>query len=125
MVVRKQTDKVRRRQRRRLRSKKALFGSSHRYRLVVYRSLKHIYGQIVDDLKGETLVASSSLEKDMDGRLKEAKTKVEKSTVVGVVLAEKAKGKKIKKVVFDRNGFLYHGRVKALAEGARSGGLEF
>ncbi len=79
----------------------------------------------MDDLKGETLVASSSLEKDMDGRLKEAKTKVEKSTVVGVVLAEKAKGKKIKKVVFDRNGFLYHGRVKALAEGARSGGLEF
>lgn len=87
--------------------------------------MRHIYGQIVDDQKGNILAAASTIEKELQAELKKAKTKVEKSEIVGRVLAERAKGKKIKEVVFDRNGFLYHGRVKALAEGARGGGLEF
>ncbi|MFQ6615992.1 MAG: 50S ribosomal protein L18 [Fidelibacterota bacterium] len=114
-----------RRERRRRRSKSLFPGQSRRYRLVVYRSLKHIYGQIVNDQTGETVVASSTLEKGVKAKLKDSTTKVEKSQVVGQVLAEKARKKRIKKVVFDRNGFLYHGRVKALADGAREGGLTF
>lgn len=94
-------------------------------RLVVYRSLKHIHGQIVNDFSGETLVSASTVEKGLQSQLEGGKTKVEKSKIIGRILAERAKGRKISKVVFDRNGFLYHGRVKALAEGARSGGLEF
>ncbi|MFQ6676255.1 MAG: 50S ribosomal protein L18 [Fidelibacterota bacterium] len=114
-----------RRERRRRRSKSPYPGHSHRYRLVVYRSLRHIYGQIVNDQTGETVVVCSTLEKGVKSRLKGSYTKVDKSQVVGQVLAEKARKKKIKEVVFDRNGFLYHGRVKALADGAREGGLRF
>lgn len=100
-------------------------GHSGRYRLVVYRSLKHIYGQIVNDHTGETLAASSTLEKAVKAKLENTSTKVEQSQIVGKDLAEKATKKKIRQVVFDRNGFLYHGRVKALADGAREGGLSF
>ncbi|MDP6119633.1 MAG: 50S ribosomal protein L18 [Candidatus Pacebacteria bacterium] len=94
-------------------------------RLVVYRSLKHIYGQIIDDHKGEVLVSASTVDSSTQSDLKGAKTKMDKSVKVGKILAEKAIDKKIKRIVFDRNGFLYHGRVKALADGAREGGLEF
>jgi len=76
-------------------------------------------------VKGETLVAASTVEKGLQDELKGTKSKVEKSEIVGRILAERAKARKIKNVVFDRNGFLFHGRVKALAEGARSGGLQF
>ncbi len=91
-------------------------------RLVVFRSLKNIEGQIVDDVKEITLIGISSMSKEVD---KEGKKKVEVSKVVGQQLAKKAKEKGIEKIVFDRNGYLYHGRVKAFAEGAREGGLKF
>ena len=113
-----------RRARRQRRSKRT-FVHFDRPRLVVYRSLKHIYGQIIDDQKGEVLVSASTVDSSTQSDFKSAKTKIDKSIEVGKILAEKAKEKKIKRIVFDRNGFLYHGRVKALADGAREGGLEF
>ena len=97
-------------------------GTPERPRLVVYRSLKNIEGQLVDDEKGVTLVGLSSLSKEVD---KTGKNKVEVSRVAGELLAKKALDKGISKIVFDRNGFLYHGRVKAFAEGLRKGGLNF
>lgn len=108
-----------------IRRKKRIYGSSERPRLVVFKSLKYIYGQIVDDEKGITLVGASNLNKDLRDQLKDVKTKVEQSRMVGKFLAQKALEKNIKKIVFDRNGYRYHGRVKAFAEGAREGGLEF
>jgi large subunit ribosomal protein L18 len=95
-----------------------------RPRLSVFRSSKHIYAQIIDDAKGETLAAASSLEKEVRG---DAKTgaDVDAAKAVGVRVAQRAKEKGVKQVVFDRGGYLYHGRVKALAEAAREGGLEF
>ncbi|MBW7888660.1 MAG: 50S ribosomal protein L18 [Bacteroidetes bacterium] len=105
--------------------RKKIFGTSERPRLSVYRSLNEIYGQIVDDTTGKTLVAVSSLAKDVREELRAAKSKSEKSVVVGKVLAKKAAEKNITNVVFDRNGYLYHGRIKAFADGAREGGLKF
>ncbi len=110
---------------RRLRRKKKVFGSSERPRLVVFRSLRYIYGQIVDDEQGKTITGASNLTKAIQDELKEAKTKTEQSKIVGQYLAKIAREKNITKVVFDRNGYAYHGRVKAFAEGAREGGLEF
>ena len=121
--MKEQKQKAERRERRRRRSKRHAFGTELRPRLVVYRSLSHIYGQLVDDVSGKTVVAASSTEKKLSGTKKE--TKMDLSTAVGKELAARAKKSKISKVVFDRNGFLYHGRVKAFAEGAREGGLEF
>lgn len=95
-------------------------GTAERPRLSVFRSNKQIYAQLIDDSKGNTLVASSS--KIVAG---DAKTKIELAYAVGKELAEKAQQAGINKVVFDRNGYLYHGRVKSLADGAREGGLEF
>jgi large subunit ribosomal protein L18 len=95
-----------------------------RARLSVFRSSKHIYAQVIDDLKGETLVAASSIEKDMRGQLKTG-ANVDAAKAVGKLVAERAAAKGIKDVVFDRGGYLYHGRVKALAEAAREGGLKF
>jgi large subunit ribosomal protein L18 len=100
------------------RVRKNILGTSDKPRLAVFRSLQHIYAQIIDDSKGLTLVAES------DMTIKTG-TKKEKATLVGENLAKKAASKKIKQVVFDRGGFLYHGRVQSLAEGARKGGLEF
>ena len=98
--------------------------ASGRPRLSVFRSSKHIYAQVIDDLKGETLVAASSLEKSMrEGRKTGANKDAAK--VVGKALAERALQKGIKEVVFDRGGYLYHGRIKALADAAREGGLKF
>ena len=95
-----------------------------RARLSVHRSSKQIYAQLIDDAKGETLAAASSLEKALRAELKSGAT-VAAATAVGKALAERAKAKGVDKVVFDRGGYLYHGRVKALAEAAREGGLEF
>ena len=106
--------------RKRIRAK--VKGTTGRPRLSVYRSNYAIYAQIVDDLKGITLVSCSSKIKDISSQ---PQTKVEQSKQVGLTLAETAKAKGISKVVFDRGGFLYHGRIKALAEGAREGGLIF
>jgi large subunit ribosomal protein L18 len=105
--------------------KTKIVGTSERPRLVVYRSLRYIYGQIVDDVKEKTILSVSNINKDVKKDVSKAKSKVESSKLVGEVIAKKAKEKKIKKVVFDRNGYKYHGRVKALAEGARKGGLDF
>ena len=123
--MKEQLQKAERRERRRRRSKRHAFGTEARPRLVVYRSLSHIYGQLVDDVSGKTLVTASSSEKAIAPKSKKPVTKTELSSKVGKELATRAKKNKISKVVFDRNGFLYHGRVKAFADGAREGGLKF
>ena len=105
--------------------RKKITGTAERPRLSVYRSLGNIYGQIIDDIAGRTLVEASSVSKEVKAELTAAKTKKDKSVIVGKILAKKALEKNIKNVVFDRNGLLYHGRVKALADGAREGGLKF
>jgi len=110
-----------RRYRRHLRVRRKLAGSAERPRLVVFRSSKHIYGQIVDDTRGVTLVGAADMS---DGLQVEGKGKTARSFGLGKLLAAKAKEKGITKVVFDRGGYQYHGRVKALADGARKGGLE-
>jgi len=107
------------------RTKKRIFGNQERPRLVVFRSLNNIYVQLVDDSSEKTILGASSLSKDIQAELKKSKNKTESSKIVGKLLAQRAKDKKIKKVIFDRNGYTYHGRIKALAEGAREGGLEF
>ena len=95
-----------------------------RARLSVFRSGKHIYAQVIDDSKGETLASASSVEKDMRGSLKTG-ANVDAAKAVGKLLAERALQKGIKQVTFDRGRFLYHGRIKALADAAREGGLSF
>jgi large subunit ribosomal protein L18 len=95
-----------------------------RARLSVFRSSKHIYAQVIDDAKGETLAAASSVEKDVRGSLKTG-ANIDAAKAVGKLVAERAAAKGVKDVVFDRGGYLYHGRVKALAEAAREGGLKF
>ncbi len=112
------------RQRRHFRVRKKIVGTPLRPRLSVFRSLKHIYAQIIDDSTGSTLVSASNLSPEIVNRTKQ-KTKVEKAGLVGSLVAQKALRKGIKQVVFDRGGYKYHGRVKALAESARQAGLEF
>jgi len=102
-------------------ARNAIIGTPDRPRLSVYRSNANIYAQIIDDIHGHTLVSTSSLKENIS----EDKSKMEVSKRVGESIAEKAKDAGITKVVFDRNGYRYHGRVRALAEGAREGGLEF
>ena len=99
-------------------------GTAECPRLCVYRSLNHFYAQIIDDVKGNTLCACSTEEKAVKALL-DGKTKVEQAKIVGTELAKKATAKGIENVVFDRGGYLYIGRVQALAEGAREGGLKF
>lgn len=113
------------RQRIKQRIRKKVFGTPERPRLTVYRSLHHIYAQIVDDTTGKTLVSSSSNLKELRDELKSVKKKMEISKLVGVHAAKKALSKNIQTVVFDRNGYRYHGKIKALAEGVREGGLKF
>jgi large subunit ribosomal protein L18 len=110
--------------RRKKRIRKKIFGVAERPRLSVFRSAKHIYAQLVDDSIGFTILTVSTLNKDVRDQVKGLK-KTEAAKVVGKIIADKAKEKGVKRIVFDRNGFLYHGRVKALAEGAREAGLEF
>jgi large subunit ribosomal protein L18 len=95
-----------------------------RPRLSVFRSSKNIHAQVIDDAKGATIVAASSIDKDLRGNLRTGADK-DAATAVGKLVAERAKAAGIDKVVFDRGGYLYHGRVKALADGAREGGLDF
>ena len=106
------------RQRIHTRIREKLSGTTERPRLNVYRSLNHIYAQVIDDQKGETLVSASTIKQKTGGNVAAAKE-------IGKEVAEKAVAKGIKKVVFDRGGFLYHGRIKALAEAAREAGLDF
>jgi large subunit ribosomal protein L18 len=113
----------------RLRSKtkirKKISGTPERPRFTVYRSLSNIYAQLIDDTTGKTLVSASSLNKELGEEIKNAKGKKAKSKAVGNLLAKKALEQKISSVVFDRNGYRFHGRVQAIAEGAREGGLKF
>jgi len=109
---------------RKRRIRKKLSGTKEQPRLSVFRSSRHIYAQIVDDTEGHTLVAASSLEKQVREQPR-FDNKVAVANFVGKLLAERATDKGIKRVVFDRNGFLYHGRVKAVSDGAREAGLEF
>jgi large subunit ribosomal protein L18 len=114
-------DKKASRVRRHLRVRKKISGTSERPRLSVYRSEKNIYAQIIDDVNGVTLVSASSVEKDFDG----VGSNLEGAKKVGTLIAQKAADKGIKSVVFDRGGYIYHGRVQSLAEAAREAGLEF
>ncbi|MCD6168963.1 MAG: 50S ribosomal protein L18 [Candidatus Latescibacteria bacterium] len=113
------------RERRHRHIRKKVIGTAQRPRLVVYRSLKHIYAQLVDDISQKSLLGVSTLTPQVREKIGPTKGKCEKSKEVGRFLAIMAKAKGIEKVVFDRAGYLYHGRVKALAEGAREKGLEF
>jgi len=110
--------------RRKKRIRSRVEGTTERPRLSIFRSLKHIYAQVIDDLEGKTLLTASSLSKDIRGELAGLK-KSERAKKVGTLVAKMCLEKKIDKVVFDRNGNLYHGRVKALATGAREAGLKF
>ena len=112
------------RERRKLRIRKKVSGSTARPRLTVFRSAKHIYAQVIDDTTGQTIAHASTLSKDIRGTLDDDK-KVDAAKKVGTLIAQICKSKKIDRVVFDRNGYLYHGRVSALAQAAREAGLEF
>ncbi len=105
--------------------KKKVVGTSERPRLVVYRSNKYIHAQLVDDYAHKVLLGMFDNSKVAREALKDAKTKQERSFALGKIFAEEAKKLNVTKVVFDRNGYIYHGRVKSFAEGAREGGLEF
>ncbi len=113
-----------RRSRKKIRIRKKIFGTAENPRMTVFRSLSQIYVQLVDDTTGKTLVSTSSLSKEISGDIVKAKSKIEKSKIVGIYIAKKATEKNIKTAVFDRSGYAYHGRVKALAEGAREGGIK-
>ncbi|MBI4974510.1 MAG: 50S ribosomal protein L18 [Candidatus Omnitrophica bacterium] len=113
------------RERRRKIIRKKIHGSTDTPRLNVYRSLKHIHAQLIDDSKGETVLSLSTNSPDLKERVKNDGGNIKGAGLVGEALADLCKKKGIKKVVFDRAGYHYHGRVKALAEAARKGGLEF
>lgn len=118
----KNTEQQRQKRHRRVRVQ--VRGTAERPRLNVFRSLRHIYAQLVDDSVGHTLVAAGTLDESLRGELGKLK-KTEQAKLVGETLAKRALDKGVKQVVFDRGGYKYHGRVKALAEGARSAGLQF
>ena len=119
MIKKKDTNAARIKRHQRVR--KNISGTAERPRLNVFRSLNHIYAQVIDDTKGVTLVSASSLDKGFEGK----GGNIDAAKAVGKAVAEKALAAGIKTVVFDRGGYVYHGRVAALAEGAREGGLEF
>jgi large subunit ribosomal protein L18 len=118
-MARDSRQEIRQRIHKRIRSR--VSGSQERPRLAVFRSVNHIYAQVIDDGQGHTLVAAGSTEKDLRGK----GGNVDGAKLIGKTVAERAKEKGITKVVFDRGGYLYHGRVKALADAAREAGLEF
>lgn len=122
MILKNTTE---RRLRKRSRIRRKISGTMQRPRLTVYRSLRHVYAQLIDDTSGKTLVSVSSMSKDLRDQLKAVGTEQEVCKLVGMAAGKKALEKNIKEVVFDRNGYLYHGRVKAVADGAREAGLKF
>lgn len=122
MIKKPSRNELRKKRHRRIRNK--IHGTKERPRLNVYRSLNHIYAQVIDDDEGVTLAAASTLSPELKGKLARGGN-VEAAAAVGELIARKALEKGIKKVVFDRAGYLYHGRVKALADAARENGLEF
>ncbi|MEX1030204.1 MAG: 50S ribosomal protein L18 [Paenibacillaceae bacterium] len=120
----KKADKNKARVKRHLRVRKKINGTTTRPRLNIFRSSKHMYAQIIDDTNGVTIVAASTLDKDLKAGVDNGGS-VEAARKVGALIAERAKAKGINNVVFDRGGYLYHGRVQALADAARESGLEF
>ena len=121
-MLRKEKEAARRRRKRRVSAK--VRGTAEHPRLCVFKSSRHIYAQLIDDLRGQTLATASSQDAELQG-LERGKKKVAMARRVGTLIATKALAKQVQKVVFDRNGFLYHGRVKALADAARAQGLDF
>jgi large subunit ribosomal protein L18 len=117
--------KLKRRTRRKLHIRKLIKGNNEMPRLTVYRSLNEIYAQIINDVDGKTIISASSIDIDLKEKVKAGIKKIDKSKLVGQLIAKRAQDSNIKKVAFDRNGYLYHGRIKALAEAAREGGLIF
>jgi large subunit ribosomal protein L18 len=122
MIPQRKRNEIRQRVHSRIRAK--VHGTAERPRLNVYRSLNHIYAQVIDDAKGVTLAAASTLEKDVKGAIKTGADKAA-AAAVGKLIAERATKAGVKEVVFDRGPYIYHGRVKALAEAAREAGLKF
>lgn len=120
----KKIDKNQERLRRHTRVRKKISGNAESPRLSVYRSLNHIYVQVIDDVKGVTLCSASTMEKEVKGEIKDL-TKTDAAKLVGKKVAERALSKGVKTVVFDRGGYLYTGRVQAVADGAREAGLNF
>lgn len=118
------SERITGRQRRKFRIRSKISGDAERPRLSVFRSARHIYAQVVNDVEGKTLASASTLSRDLKGTLSED-SKSDAAKKVGALIAKICLEKKIAKVVFDRNGYLYHGRVRALAEAAREAGLEF
>ena len=136
MAIKSKKEKTTSRERTKYRIRKRMIGSEARPRLTVFKSVQHTYAQLVDDISGVTLLSASTLEKEVVDRIgsikveeapSKAKSKksVAAARAVGIVLAERCKNKNISAVVFDRNGFVYHGRIQAVADGAREGGLQF
>lgn len=121
----KREDRKRLRLMRHKRLRKRISGTPERPRLSVYRSEKHIYAQIIDDTKGVTLAAASTVEKELRDKLNDKTWNVQAAKEVGKIIAERATAKGIKEIVFDRGGYKYHGRIKALADSARESGLKF
>jgi large subunit ribosomal protein L18 len=119
-----QVDRAVARKRRHARVRRKVVGTTERPRLNVYRSLEHIYAQVIDDSTGQTIVSASTVDRDLRTDLASL-PKQEQAKAVGVKVAERAKAKGIEQVVFDRGGYIYHGRIKALADGSREGGLVF
>lgn len=117
-------DKKVARLRRKMSIRKRIRGGESRPRLSVFRSARHIYAQVIDDAKGETLASASTLSKELRGQF-EGKSKAEQAKLVGLEIAKRCLSNDIDQVSFDRNGFIYHGRVAAVADGAREGGLQF
>ena len=118
-------DKIEARERRKSSIRKRVTGTTERPRLTVFRSNKHIYAQVVDDTASRSLLTVSDLQKDLVEAVNAAESKVDRAKIVGAAVAKACLDKGISKVVFDRNGYLYHGRVSALADAARDGGLDF
>jgi large subunit ribosomal protein L18 len=118
-------DKIEARERRKSSIRKRVTGTTERPRLTVFRSNKHIYAQVVDDTASRSLLTVSDLQKDLVEAVNAAESKVDRAKIVGAAVAKACLDKGISKVVFDRNGYLYHGRVSALADAAREGGLDF
>ena len=132
MAIEAKRVKINSRERTKYRIRKKVVGTPDRPRLTVFRSSKHIYAQVISDVAGKTIASASSLEKEVQEAIKKVDAEGSKSTksvaaakAVGMVLAQRSKAAKVDAVVFDRNGFVYHGRIQALADGAREGGLQF
>ena len=122
MILKNTTE---RRLKKKFRIRKKVYGTSECPRLTVFRSLNHIYAQLIDDATGKTIVQVSSLTKEVREQVKTVKKPSDVAKLIGKVAGQKAMEKNIQKAVFDRNGYLYHGRVKAVADGAREAGLKF